>query len=159
VTNNDMGATIRLRNPWMRTLLKTQWIGILSALISLITLYLTYFWKPDDLVVYFRFTDPQEVGTNQLHLSYIFSNAGKTPAFVEAVSLTEVFYQSNGNASTIPSLDICKDESIQTPTVAAFAPAAVRSLPMLHPPGGWYSRLYSPKAIYLDGYPIAIFHD
>jgi hypothetical protein len=149
VTDDDVGATIpRLRNPWLSRLLKTQWLGLLSILISLATLFLTYFWKPDDLVVYFRFVDPTEIGTGQLHLNYIFSNAGKTPAFIEDVSLTEVFYQSSGNGSTIPSLDICKDQSIETPTFAALGPPSVRSQPILHEKEGWYSKLYTPKMIY-----------
>src|SRR5271165_4119462 len=122
VTDDDVGVAIpRLRNPWLSKLLKIQWLGLLSILISLATLYLTYFWKPDDLVVYFRFVDPKEIDTNQLHLNYIFSNVGKTPTFIEDVSLTEVFYQSAADASTIPNMDICKDVSILTPYVVAPA--------------------------------------
>jgi hypothetical protein len=101
-------------------------------------------------VVYFRFTDPKEVGTDEIHLNYVLSNAGKTPAFIEDVSLTEIFYAYKGNASTTPSLDLCKDESIETPTLAALNPQAVRSLPLLHH-DGWYSKLYTPKIIYLGG--------
>jgi hypothetical protein len=148
VTDDMAAAILRLRNPWLRTLLKTQWLGLLSVLISLVTLYLTYFWKPDDLVVYFRFVDPKELGTNQLHLNYIFSNAGKTPAFIEDVSLTEIFYENKGNASTVPSLDLCKDQSVETLTIVGLRPLAVQSLPTLHPQGGWYSRFYTPKTIY-----------
>jgi hypothetical protein len=150
VTNDDVGATIlRLRNPWLRTLLKTQWLGLLSVLISLVTLYITNFWKPDDLVVYFRFMDPKEVGTNQLHLNYIFSNAGKTPVFIEDVSLTEVFYRSNeDDGRTIPNVDICKDENIRTPAIVAFLPTNVQSQPV-GTANGRYSKLYTPKTIYL----------
>jgi hypothetical protein len=152
VSDDDVGAAIpRLRNPWLSKLLKTQWLGILSILISGVALYLTYFWKPDDLVVYFRFANPNEIGTSQLHLNYIFSNSGKTPAFIEDVSLTEVFYQSNADGSAIPNMDICKDESIQTPTFVALMQPALQSQPMLHQKEGWYSRLYTPKTIYSGG--------
>jgi hypothetical protein len=91
---DDMSATVpRLRSRWLTKLLKNQWFGLLSLLVSLATLYLTFFWKPDDLVVYFRFAEPNEIGNNQLHLNYIFSNAGRTPVFIEDIGLTEVFYE------------------------------------------------------------------
>ena len=152
MTDDDVGAAIpRLRNPWLSKFLKAQWLALLGILISLSTLTaycINYFWRPDDLVVYFRFIDPNEIGTNQLHLNYIFSNAGKTPAFIEDVSLTEVFYQSNADGRTIPNMDICKDETIQTPAIVAFMQPAFQSQPISHPKGGWYSRLYTPKTIY-----------
>jgi hypothetical protein len=141
VTNDDLGATIpRLKSPWLKTFFRTQGLSFVVAVVSLLVTLAVNSWKPDDLVAYFRFADPKEVGTNQLHLNYIFSNAGKTPTFIEDVSLTEVFYQNKGNASATPSLDICKDQSIETPTLAALMPAAVRSIPLLHREG-WYSKL------------------
>jgi hypothetical protein len=104
VTNDDLGATIpRLKSPWLKTFFRTQGLSFVAAVVSLLVTLAVNFWKPDDLVVYFRFADPKEVGTNQLHLNYIFSNAGKTPTFIEDVSLTEVFYQNKGNASATPS--------------------------------------------------------
>jgi hypothetical protein len=146
---DDMGAAIpRLKNRWLGRFLKTQWVGVIS-LASLIAYCVYNFWKPDNLVVYFRFEDPKEVGTNQLHLNYIFSNAGKTPTFVEDVSLTEIFYQTNGDGRTMPNIDICRDQSIYTPSIAALLPANFRSEPTFYPKEGWYSRFYTPKTIYL----------
>lgn len=141
----------RLRNPWLRRLWQTQWIGVLSLLVSLATLILTYFWKPDDLVVYFRFVEPQEIGTNQVHLNYIFSNAGKTSVFIEDVSLVELFYHSNSSAWTIPNLDACKNDGIETPSLIAARPSVIQSLPTFHPKEQWYSMLYTPKSIFLGG--------
>ena len=143
-----MGTAIpRLRNPWLNKLLKTQWLGLLSIVISLVTLYLTYFWKPDDLSVYFRFNDPNEVGTDQIHLNYIFSNAGKTPAFIEDVSLTEVFYQIDNNGRAIPNIDVCKDPSLPTPSFLALLPHDVHSQPFNA--NGRYAKFYTAKTIYL----------
>jgi hypothetical protein len=149
----DMDEDIpRLRNRWLRTTLRTQWVGVISLVITLASFiaYCVYnFYKPDALVVYFRFTDPKEVGTNQLHLNYIFSNAGKNPVFIEDVNLTEVFYQSKENdGRTIPSTDICKDPNIQTPALVAFLPPEVNSQPVVDA-NGRYNKLYTPKTIYL----------
>jgi hypothetical protein len=150
VMDNDLNAPIRLKRPWLRTLVKTQWIGLLSVLISLVTLYLTYFWKPDDLVVYFRFSDPKEIGTNQLHLNYIFSNAGKTPVFIEDVSLDEVFYQRSGNVSMVPNLDICKNWKLQTPSLVAFEPSEIQSKAAFFPEERFYSAFRNPKMVYIN---------
>jgi hypothetical protein len=73
-------------SPWIRELFKNQWVGIISAVIALGTLYLANFWKPDDLVVYFRF-NPQELATSKTILNYIFSNSGKNSVFMEKIDL------------------------------------------------------------------------
>jgi hypothetical protein len=146
MTDNAGAPILRLRNPWLRNMLQTQWIGVLSLLVSLTTLVLTYFWKPDDLVAYFRFVNPGEIGTNQLHLNYIFSNAGKTPAFVEDVSITEVFYHSDAYSNTIPDMDICK--RTYTPSFVASIPSNIQSKP-IHFSEGWYAMFYRPKLVFV----------
>jgi hypothetical protein len=147
---DDMGAAIpRLRNPWLRTFLKTQGLAILISLAALIVSCVNSFWKPDNLVVYFRFNDPKEVGTNQLHVNYIFSNAGKTPAFIEGVSLTEIFYQRSDDDKAIPSLDVCKGAKIPTPDSLALISADVPPKIISYAKDLGYSRLYTPKTIYL----------
>src|ERR1700722_13623815 len=139
----------RLRNRWLSTFLKTQGLAILISLAALIVSCVDSFWKPDDLVVYFRFNDPKEIGTNQLHVNYIFSNAGKKPAFVEDVSITEVFYQTEEDSKTIPNIDLCKDQHIPTPDLVALMPTDLQSKPALYSHEERYSRLYTPKTVYL----------
>jgi hypothetical protein len=148
-----VGAAIpKLRKRWLGRTLKTQWVGMIT-LASFIAYCVYNFYKPDDLVVYFRFSDPKEVGANQLHLNYIFSNAGKTPAFIEDVSLTEVFYHEAEDGRTIPNIDICKYQNIQTPDINALMPTELKSKPALYSNEGRYGKLYTPKTIYLGSAP------
>jgi hypothetical protein len=140
----DMGVdSPKLRSPWLRTLLKAQWLGATSLIVSALTLLLP-FWKPDDLVVYFRFNDPWEVGTKQLHLNYIFSNSGKNPAFVEDVSLVTITYRSQANNSMPVDFSLCNDTSLPTPLLAAYTGDMTDYK-------GRITRLYKPKEIYLGG--------
>jgi len=106
-------------------------------------------------LMYFRFSDPKEIGTNQLHLNYIFSNAGKTPVFIEDISLDEVFYQRNGNVNTVPNLDICKNWKLQTPSFVAFEPSEIQSKAEFFPAEFFpeerlYSAFRNPKITYID---------
>ena len=143
----------RPQNRRLRTFLRTQGLGAISLLVSLLILIANvanYFWRPDNLVVYFRLMEPTEVGTGQLRLSYIFSNSGKTTAFIEDVSLVQVVYQQKTKSSDTPNFSLCKDDSIETPYVMAMEPPIVRSSP--NPDEiGRSRRLYIPKTIYLSG--------
>jgi hypothetical protein len=144
--------TSNYEKPWLPNFFKTQGLAVLSLIVSggvLSDNLMRDFWKPDDLVVFFRFLDPKEVGTNQLHLNYVFSNSGKTPTFIEDVSLVEVFYQQIPNAQSYPDLGICEANS-PTPATITMLPSFVQSTPVKYA-NGEYKKFYTPKTIYLGG--------
>jgi hypothetical protein len=143
--------TSNLEKVWLANLIKTQGLGMLSIIISTAALGTTFvydFWKPEDLVVYFRFSNPIEIGTNQLHLNYIVSNSGKSPAFVEEVSLVQIHYSKITNDQLPLDFDICNGDAL-LPYTYTLDRADLKST--WKDKLGRYTRFYAPSKTYVDG--------
>jgi hypothetical protein len=67
-------------------------LAIIALIVSVVSVYLNFFWHPESLKVYFRFTDPRQVGTSTLDLSYIFTDSGKQSYLIDSISIYE-FWQ------------------------------------------------------------------
>lgn len=129
-----------------------------SLVVSLVTLYLTFFWHPERLDVYFRFNDPAQVGTSTFDLSYFFSNDGSRPYLIENVSVDEVWLKSpkpvswKSGATGNPSICLhtagfpLQSASLEMPTFLSFK----RQHHWSFPSGGSLAVL-SPSRIYIDG--------
>jgi hypothetical protein len=74
-------------------------LSILFSLFALIvsgfTLYYTFFRHVPDLLVYLRFPQPKQLGTNTLDVNYFFSNMGNQTVFIEDVAIDELWIKSD----------------------------------------------------------------
>jgi hypothetical protein len=117
-----------------------------------LNVYMSQFWKPDDLVVYFRLPEPTQIGTERLKMSFIFSNSGRNSAFIEDVSIIQILYKNKPNNSSLPDYGICKEQSVFPPDFRALMSPETRRLPSVDKKGRM-SVFYTPTTIYLDGAP------
>jgi hypothetical protein len=91
-------------------------ISLVVSVLSLLTIYVANFWRPEHLEVYFRFKDPSQVGTSALDLSYFITNDGSKSYTLEDVRVYEIWSKSSQPISQLHSppneLAICEDTSI-----------------------------------------------
>ena len=68
-------------------------VSVVSLVIALgslaTTVYLNFFWRPEDLRVYFFLRDMKQVGNTPLSIDFVFSNGGKQAAIVSDVMLIQ----------------------------------------------------------------------
>jgi hypothetical protein len=103
VTSSRLGLVISFASGiWVR--IRTRFsndpavfISVCSLLVSLgsftiagLSMYFTTFWAPVDLIAYFNFPHPNEIGTNKLIINYIFVNSGKQSALIESVGVIQL---------------------------------------------------------------------
>src|SRR6516162_9068100 len=96
----DADAVRPKRQPWFsRDQAIPIGISILAILasagMSALTLWLANFWHRPDLVVYLRFPEPKQLGTNTLDVNYFFSNMGNQTVLVENVVIDELWIKSD----------------------------------------------------------------
>jgi hypothetical protein len=89
-----------------------------SAGISTLSLWLANFWHHPDLVVYLRFPEPKQLGTNTLDVNYFFSNMGNQTVLVENVVIDELWIKSDkpGYSGAGMEVDMCNDPNLWMPT-------------------------------------------
>jgi hypothetical protein len=156
--------------PWISWV---QAIPILLSLLALIvagfTMYFTFFWHFSDLLVYLRFPELKQLGTNTLDVNYFFSNMGNQTAFVEDVAVDELWMKSDDPGVIMgvgSEVDRCSDANLLVPTSMAFEtfmPSRLPSLigrqhfplfPTIRGPDtvkGVLFELFKPAKIYIDG--------
>jgi hypothetical protein len=97
---NDNNTRAAARSSWFDKLpVLFSGLSILFSLFALIvsglTLYYTFFRHVPDLVVYLRFPQPKQLGTNFLDVNYFFSNMGNQTVFIEDVAIDELWVKSD----------------------------------------------------------------
>jgi hypothetical protein len=70
---------------------------IVSVLGTLLTQLVLFNWHPEDLRVFYRLDNANEIGKDALTVSFIFHNLGRQSALVENISLIELKGDENTN--------------------------------------------------------------
>jgi hypothetical protein len=127
-------------------------VALLISVVSLVpwmgTFYFNFFYRPDDLRAYFRFPNPNEVGTDHLQLNYFFVNRGKEPSAIEDVSVIELAMSSTSTVGG--SEQIACEWGLYPPDFMAFRPSELRHVHTTLQSGTDFS-FYEPKKLYVDG--------
>jgi hypothetical protein len=77
----------------------SPFVALLAVLISGGALYVSVrtspsLWPNQDLLVYLRFPNPQQIGTATLDLNYFFINMGNQGVMIENVSIGDLWIKS-----------------------------------------------------------------
>jgi hypothetical protein len=90
---------------------------------SALTLWLANFWHRPDLVVYLRFPEPKQLGTNTLDVNYFFSNMGNQTVLVENVVIDELWIKSDKPGYSGPGMEVdrCNDPNLWMPNILTLS--------------------------------------
>jgi hypothetical protein len=127
------------------------WIASVALLVSMATLYLTFFRHIEDFRVYLRFPEPLEVGTNRLHLNYFFSNRGNEPVLIEDVSIIELWIKSEKQNIGGGELQACDNPTLLRPDFIAFLPPDIIKSKHMYMKSGAMFSVFRPVKTYIDG--------
>jgi hypothetical protein len=124
-------------------------ISVVSLVTSIGSFYFNFFYHPEDLRAYFRFPNPNDVGTDRLQLNYFFVNRGKEPSAIEDVFVIELAMASPSRRGGSEQIS-CDDWTLYPPDFIALRPSELRRSHTTMQSGADFS-FYEPKKLYVDG--------